>query len=388
VVISSAPITEIDLGTIGEFWQDTVVFSGIRLQSGRMLISTPKPAMALPVSPPKKEVRSRRQRGRRIIIALLVGIGLALGAEVARVLFMGNVHEVVPGRVYRSAQLSPEKLRNVIARRGIRTVINLRGCCNPFDWYLDECRVTHDLNVSQEDITLSAIRLPPPSEIKRLIEVLDRSEYPIIMHCRQGADRTGLASAVSMLLHSDADLATARRQCSPRYAHFAVLETANMDKFFDMYESWLNENGLTHSPELFRSWAINDYRPDPAPARIELVGKVPTVPVDTSESFKIRATNISPTTWEFKTGTYTAIHVRAVVENHQGKVIHICRAGLFEARVAPGESIDIPITLPPLHQVGRHRVIVDLVDRNVNFCQLGSDWLELEVPVVARSPKN
>jgi protein tyrosine phosphatase (PTP) superfamily phosphohydrolase (DUF442 family) len=354
-----------------------------------MLFSTPKPAMAIPtaVSPSETMPKPKLKRAKRIAIALIAGLALAVAGEVAHVLFFGNVHEVIPGRVYRSGQLSPDKLRSVIANRGIKTVINLRGCCNPFDWYLNECRVTHDLNVSQEDITFSAIRLPPPPEIKRLIDVLDHAEYPVIMHCRQGADRTGLASGVSMLLHSDADLATARRQCSPRYAHFAVLETANMDRFFDMYENWLNENKLTHSPERFRSWAFNDYRPDPAPARIEVIGKVPTIPVDTSGSFMIRATNLSRSTWEFKTGTFTAIHVRAVVENREGKVIHICRAGLFEARVAPGESIDIPITLPPLHQEGHHRVIVDLVDRNINFCQLGSEWLEVEVPVIARSTK-
>ena len=45
----------------------------------------------------------------------------------------------------------------------IRTVINLRGCCAPMDWYLGEYQVTHRLNVSLEDVSMSASRLPSPS---------------------------------------------------------------------------------------------------------------------------------------------------------------------------------------------------------------------------------
>src|ERR1700733_13782573 len=126
-----------------------------------MLISTSKAAL---VGVLRRGSARPRRLGRRIVIPILLGICLAVGTEAARVLFFGNIHEVIPGRVYRSAQLSPLELRDLVERRGIRTVINLRGYCYPFDWYVDECRTAHDLNISQEDITFSAIRLPAPSE--------------------------------------------------------------------------------------------------------------------------------------------------------------------------------------------------------------------------------
>ena len=59
-------------------------------------------------------------------------------------------------------------------------MINLRGCCTPNPWYLDECRVTQRLDVSQEDICFSAGRLPSVPEVRRL-----RARHP-------GLDLSGL----------------------------------------------------------------------------------------------------------------------------------------------------------------------------------------------------
>jgi hypothetical protein len=186
-----------------------------------------------------------------------------------------------------------------------------------------------------------------------------------------------------MLLYSDADLATARFQCSPRYSHFRALATAKMDEFFDMYETWLQNNGLAHANGHFRNWALHEYRPDPAPARIELLSAPRRVAPGDAPTFVVRAHNLSRTTWEFKTGTATGVHVRTVVENSNSKTFSVVRSGRIEARVEPGQSIDVTVALPAFHELGSHLIIVDLADRHLNFCQLGSDWLEFEIQVGA-----
>ena len=135
---------------------------------------------------------------RSAVRGFLLGLVLAFICEIIHVLAASNAHTVVPGRAYRSAQLSPADLRSRVETNGIRTVVNLRGFCLLSDWYFDECRTTHDLNISQEDITFSANRLPSPFEVRRLIEVLDNSEYTVLLQCRQGSDRNGLASAMYM----------------------------------------------------------------------------------------------------------------------------------------------------------------------------------------------
>src|SRR5262249_59607787 len=120
----------------------------------------------------------------------VAGLLLALAAEAGRFLLTQNFHAVIPGRVYRSAQPSGTRLECLVRRHGIRTVINLRGCCAPLPWYLDEARTSHRLHVAQEDVCLSAGRLPSVAEMRRLVEVLDRNEHPYLIHFHLGADPT------------------------------------------------------------------------------------------------------------------------------------------------------------------------------------------------------
>src|SRR5438105_1957845 len=139
-----------------------------------------------------------RPRLTRRFVLRAAGMGVvAAGLSwVGFVLVGPNRHTVIPGRVYRCSQPGPDDLAYAVNRYGIRTVINLRGFSPEYDWYKDEARATLASGINQEDVTLSANRLPPPPEMRRLLEILDRTEYPILIHCKQGADRTGLVSAM------------------------------------------------------------------------------------------------------------------------------------------------------------------------------------------------
>jgi len=155
-------------------------------------------------------------RRRLLLLALAALPAIWLGREVWNVLGGQNLHAVIPGKIYRGRQPSPREFERLIERQGIRTVVNLRGCCNPYPWYLDEARTLQKHGVCQEDVCFSAVHLPSAHELRLLVEVLDRAEYPIFFHCRHGADRTGLASAVTLLLQDGVPYAEARRQLSPR----------------------------------------------------------------------------------------------------------------------------------------------------------------------------
>ena len=122
----------------------------------------------------------------------------------------------------------------------IRTVVNLCGCCDPLPWYLEESRTTCRLDICQEDLGFSACRLPSVQAVRRLIEVLDHCDYPILIHCHRGIDRTGMASTVALLLHTDGSLAEARGQLGLRYGHMAAGKFGNVDRFFDLYQEWLH----------------------------------------------------------------------------------------------------------------------------------------------------
>jgi protein tyrosine phosphatase (PTP) superfamily phosphohydrolase (DUF442 family) len=321
----------------------------------------------------------------RGLVLLVVAL---LGYEVFRVIAWTNRHTVIPGRVYRSAQPSGDELWAEVRDKNIRTVINLRGVSPGNDWYTDEARAAHDLNVSQEDVTLSANRLPPPAELRRLVEVLDHTEYPVLIHCKRGADRTGLVSTIARLLYTDDTLSQAKRQLWPRYGHFEFGRTAALDRFFELYEDWLS--GDAHTPARFRDWVLNHYSPGPARSELAWLDSVPNpVPRDKPFSLRVRATNRSSQAWEFKPGNYAGIHLGYVVAGESLVPVHRGQAGLLRATVKPGESIDLTVVVPPLKAPGRYALVAELHDatqagvpiRANSFVQFGDESLMAEVIV-------
>jgi hypothetical protein len=308
---------------------------------------------------------------------LLTGLLLAVVAEAVRVLAVGNFHAVLPGEVYRCSQPSPARMERLVRRHGIRTVVNLRGCCPSFAWYENECRATAAAGVCQEDLCLSAGRLPSVGEVRRLVEVIDRAERPILFHCRRGSDRTGLASAVALLLESDTPLEDACRQLGPRYGHVPLGRPANLSRFFDLYREWLDAQGIDHAPDHFRRWATREYCPGECSARIEPL-EVPAV-VRPNEPFacRVRCRNTSLKPWRLCAGTRAGIHASFVVTNPRGRIVVAGRAGLFDAVVEPGESIDLTLPVSPLGEPGPHLLIVDMVDeQHCTFYQAGSEPLQ------------
>ena len=273
----------------------------------------------MPVPDSRWLVLPRRRMLKRL---LMTGVCLLVGAEAIRVMALSNRHTVISGRVYRCAQPTPADIRELTEAHGLRTIVNLRGLARDENdpasrWYFAEAQAIHDLGLSQEDITLSANRLPPPGELRRLIEVLDESEYPVLIHCKRGADRTGLAATLVRLLYTDDSLSQARRQLWPRYGHFRFGRTAAMDYFFDRYETWLKREGLEHQPERFRHWATQIYSPGPARSELEWLDSVPNpVPANRGFRVRLRAWNRSEEPWHFQPGDQAAIHLAYVVASN------------------------------------------------------------------------
>ena len=319
----------------------------------------------------------------------LAGAGAVAGLslEAARVFAGSNEHTVIPGRVYRSAQLSQAKLERAIADKKIRTVINLRGCCPDMPWYRGDARATFATGVSQEDITLSAKRYPHPGEIGRLIEVFDHTDYPVLMHCAAGADRTGLASAIAVLLLTDKSLAAARRQLWPRYGHFAVGRVGKLDEFLDYYQTWLDAHGESHTSGRFRRWFADFYCPGPFRAELKLLAPTPLVaPADRGFTVEIRATNRSVEPWTFSPGGSGGIQLRYTLYTKAGASVYRGHAGHLARTVHPGESIDLTAGFPPI-AAAPHVLHADLLDAqpidllDTDFSQYGSQPLIVELNV-------
>jgi hypothetical protein len=329
---------------------------------------------------------SRRSLLGSLLRGWAAGVGLAFVLEAGRVLVGPNFHTVIPGAVYRCSQPSAGQVEALVKSHGVRTVVNLRGCCDPIPWYLDEARATGRLDVSEEDLSFSAGRLPSVPVVRELVEVIDHSEYPIVFHCHRGIDRTGMASTVALLLLTDTPLPEARRQLGPRFAHLPLGRTGNIDRFFDLYEEWLAARGETHSREAFRHWITREYAAGERQCRVELLdprGDPVRVARGKPSVLRVRCTNTSDRPWPLRPGPSAGVHAFYVLTDASGRLRHEGRAGLFEGEVPPGRGIDLTLALPSLPGPARYRLRVDMEDGEYSsFFQTGSEplFVTVEVP--------
>lgn len=157
-------------------------------------------------------------------------------------------------KAWRSAQPAPHHIR-ALARKGVRTIINLRGerLCGSYWLERDVC-ARHGIVLVNFQVRS---RMPPTREqIEEARELFARVEYPMLMHCKSGADRVGLMSVLYRHLHEGVPLEVARRELALRYGHFRQADTGVLDRFFEQYLEYNRQ-----SPMPFLAWVETVYDP-------------------------------------------------------------------------------------------------------------------------------
>lgn len=107
---------------------------------------------------------------------------------------LGCVNSVL----YRGAQPT-EKGINELARRGVKTIINLRDS--------DKKAAAEQAQARRAGIKFVNFPMgnwfaPGDSKIERIMQILDAPEnQPVFVHCKRGADRTGTVVAVYRITH-------------------------------------------------------------------------------------------------------------------------------------------------------------------------------------------
>jgi protein tyrosine/serine phosphatase len=176
-----------------------------------------------------------RRNWRRMFVAGGV-LAVVVGLYSFVVNWRGNFWTVVPGRVYRSGRLDDERLEQVIRKYGIRTVVDLRGSDEGIVKDRQRERaLCRKLGARYRKVSMSAVRIPRPDQVNLLVETLDDAEYPILVHCRQGADRTGFAAALYRTVYCNAPVRRAQSEELTIFKGHLPFEARAMDRFFDLY---------------------------------------------------------------------------------------------------------------------------------------------------------
>ena len=100
-----------------------------------------------------------------------------------------NRHQIAPG-VWRSAQPGPAQIAS-FARKGIKTIVNLRGerDCGSYRLEVEACQRN---GIKLVNFQLRSRMVPTVEVIHEARALFNELEYPILLHCKSGADRAGL----------------------------------------------------------------------------------------------------------------------------------------------------------------------------------------------------
>ncbi len=142
---------------------------------------------------------------------------------------------VAPGKLYRCNHPTPARLRAARRRFGLKTIINLRGHRACGSDALSRAEAAQ-LGLHHVDAPFESRGAPHKDRILRLATIFETVTYPAVMHCKSGADRTGLAAGLYVLLHGGT-AEQALRHLSWRHGHFNRSRTGILDAFFLLYQA-------------------------------------------------------------------------------------------------------------------------------------------------------
>lgn len=175
-----------------------------------------------------------------------------------------NFAEVAPG-LYRSNHPNHERFK-AYRDMGIKTVLNLRGKTHHSHYYF-EVESCEKLGMTLIDIPMSARAVPTPEILLEVMEVLDRLDTPTLMHCKSGADRTGIVSVIYLLHVLNQPVEDARKMLSFKFLHINFTKTGILDYVIDMYARRVKQG-----PIAFKDWVQNEYDPLEARAGFDAMG--------------------------------------------------------------------------------------------------------------------
>jgi protein tyrosine/serine phosphatase len=168
-----------------------------------------------------------------------------------------NFHWVVPGEAARAAQAWAGGLGPFLRKRGLASVINLRGRNDDLSWWRKETEVAEKLGLAHLDAMLDSRKLPTRAMLVELIAAFDAAPRPFMLKCSGGQDRTSFAAALYLIHRGGWD---AFDQAAAQYARFPYLH------FPKRHQRWLRHfldfahDEAKNMP--LSAWIANHYEPE------------------------------------------------------------------------------------------------------------------------------
>jgi len=173
--------------------------------------------------------------------------------EYVRVLYR-NFHRL-SDNAWRSNQPSPGFVRKLKQTYGINTIISLRRP-DSSGAYLLEKEACDRYGITLLHHRFSSREFPQAEAVLAARDLLRSAKPPLLIHCKSGADRAGLMSALYRhFVLGEPIEAIWRVELNWRYGHFRFGDTGKLDAFFEAYEAFKQD----HPHTTFEQWLTEAY---------------------------------------------------------------------------------------------------------------------------------
>lgn len=142
--------------------------------------------------------------------------------------------------------------------RGVVEVVSLRppqGAVHGF-----EAETCARLGLRLRNAPLTARAAPSARALLALLDIfdtLDPARRPVLIHCKSGADRTGLAAALWRIHVEGRPVAEAARALSLRHLHLRWSRTGVLDRVLAAYAAQQERGAIA-----LRDWIATEYDPE------------------------------------------------------------------------------------------------------------------------------
>ena len=137
----------------------------------------------------------------------------------------------------------------MLSLRGVETRIG----SNRLEW--ETCQ---RLGLTLVHFPLGSRDAPSADEVLGLRQIFEQIEFPVLMHCKSGADRAGLVAALYLIMHEGLPVSEARKQLRFWWhGHVRQAKTGILDHFLDCYEAEGERYGIS-----FLDWVADHYDRD------------------------------------------------------------------------------------------------------------------------------
>src|SRR5262249_56732310 len=114
------------------------------------------------------------------------------------------------------------------------------------------------LGLALHTVNIRGRQAPRKSDLLALLDLFSSIEYPVLIHCKSGADRTGFICAVYLMAIEGRGPKEASKQLSWYYGHWRSSRAGILDEVIDAYRREGAAPGFT-----FRQLVETAHYPEP-----------------------------------------------------------------------------------------------------------------------------